>query len=237
MDYSNGLYDQDGLRSFHNHEFMSDPNFQRAYARGVRAVGRDFNWHWRVHVGLWASTSAAKLSGDFVECGVGRGFMSSAIMTHLDWNQTGRSYYLLDTFSGIDERYITAEERADGILERNVSHLKEGIYALDIEGVRQNFSEWKNVNIIVGSVPETVATIPSSRIAFLHLDLNCSLPEVAAAKVLWNRLTPGAFILLDDYAYVGYRSQKIAMDSFANEHEVCVLSLPTGQGLIIKPAE
>ena len=55
-----------------------------AYARGVIAVGSDYQWHWRVHVGLWAAFSASKLDGDFVECGVNRGFLSSAIMEDLD---------------------------------------------------------------------------------------------------------------------------------------------------------
>ena len=76
----------------------------------------------------------------------------------------------------------------------------------------------------------------SSTIAFLHLDLNCSLPEVAAAEALWDRISPGGIILLDDYAYAGYRSQKLAMDRFAESRKVSILSLPTGQGLIVKPA-
>jgi hypothetical protein len=62
------VYDQDGVRSIHNHEFMTDPDFMRAYERGIKAVGCDYHWHWRVHVGLWAAASAAKLVGDFVEC-------------------------------------------------------------------------------------------------------------------------------------------------------------------------
>src|SRR5690606_24026361 len=38
------LYDQDGLRSCHNHEFMDDPHFQASYRRGVQAAGvRDYN--------------------------------------------------------------------------------------------------------------------------------------------------------------------------------------------------
>jgi hypothetical protein len=35
------VYDQDGLRSVHNHEFMNDVAFQAAYARGVKAAGMD----------------------------------------------------------------------------------------------------------------------------------------------------------------------------------------------------
>ena len=36
------IYDQDGLRSVHNHEFMHEQHFQKAYARGIRAVGEDY---------------------------------------------------------------------------------------------------------------------------------------------------------------------------------------------------
>src|SRR4051812_43081056 len=52
------VYDQDGLRTAHNHEFMNDPAFQAAYGRGIQAVGWDYNWHWRIHVGLWAASHA-----------------------------------------------------------------------------------------------------------------------------------------------------------------------------------
>ena len=228
------VYDQDGLRSIHNHEFMHDPDFRRAYGRGVSAAGQDYQWHWRVHVGLWAAASAAKLSGDFVECGVNRGFMSSAIMTLLRWDSTGRTFYLLDTFSGIDERYVYPEE-ADVVMERNAHDIAVGFYTTNLSDVRRNFSEWKNVEIVVGPIPETLSAIKSDQIAFLHLDLNCSLPEVQTVETLWERLTPGAFVLLDDYAYSGYRSQKLGMDAFAGSRGISVLSLPTGQGLIIRP--
>ena len=70
------IYDQDSLRSRHNHEFLNDPVFQSAYARGVQATGMDYQWHWRVHTGLWAAHGASQLEGDFVECGVAKGFLS-----------------------------------------------------------------------------------------------------------------------------------------------------------------
>ncbi len=229
------IYDQDGLRSQHNHDFMVDADFKRAYARGIKAAGRDYNWHWRVHIGLWAARSAARLAGDFVECGVNTGFMSSAIMADLDWNETGRTFYLLDTFMGIDERYITDEEKAAGIMVRNETKIMAGTYSCDLEGVRNNFSEWPDATIIVGAIPDTLPEITSTQIAFLHLDLNCSPPEVATAEFLWERLVPGAFILLDDYAYSGYFTQKIGMDEFAKKQGVSIASLPTGQGLLIKP--
>lgn len=222
-----GVYDQDGLYSIHNHDFMEDLDFCKAYERGVLASGTNYKWHWRVHVGLWAAFNAAKLKGDFVECGVNYGFLSSSIMEYLNWDSLGKRFYLLDTFSGLDKRFD-----ADDVM--NTEAAKE-FYVDGVDAVRRNFSQWKNIAIVVGSIPETLSEIDSDAIAYLHIDMNSAPPEVAAFDYLWERLVPGAFVLLDDYAYRGYEEQKHAMDIAAARLNVKVLSLPTGQGLIIKP--
>lgn len=231
------VYAQDGLISVHNHDFMRDAAFVRAYARGVRSLGghADYRWHWRIHVGLWAASAAARLAGDFVECGVNRGFLSSAIMQHLDWDTLGRTFWLLDTFAGLDERFVSERERADGALERNREELASGFYVSGPQSVVDNFSQWKRVRIVVGAIPETLAQVDAPRVAYLHLDMNCAPPEVAAIEHFWPRLVPGALVLLDDYAYFGFEAQKAAMDAFARGHRVAILSLPTGQGLLLKP--
>lgn len=230
-------YDQDGLFSLHNCEFMLDPDFVAAYGRGMKAArGADFYWHWRVHVGLWAAQNAAKLEGDFVECGVGSGFLSSAIMKSLDWNNTGKQFYLLDTFAGVDLTCTTADEREGrDIEELNRLNKLHGFYAADFETVISNFSEWKNVHVIKGAVPASLPQCAANKIAYLHLDMNCSAPETAAFNFFWDKLVPGAFILLDDYAYAGLREQKLGMDKCAAMKGVKVLSLPTGQGLVVVP--
>lgn len=227
-------FDFDGLKTVHNHDFMIDPQFQSAYSRGVKATGKDYEWYWRVHIGLWAASTAIKLEGDFVECGVNRGFLSSAIMHALDWDSTGRIFYLLDTFAGIDLKYLNDRELDAGIQERNQKDLDSGFYTQNLQGVMDNFSEWKNKKMVVGSIPETLPQITSEKIAFLHLDLNCTEPEVDAIEYLWDRLSCGAVVLLDDYAYMGYHPQKVGMDAWAAKRDVAVASLPSGQGLIIK---
>ena len=110
-----------------------------------------------------------------------------------------------------------------------------GIYPTNADTVIDNFSEWKNVRVIVARVPATLEKIHSHCIAYLHLDMNCAPPEVAAISYLWSRLVSGAVVLLDDYAYFGYRQQKLAMDAFAETKQVKILALPTGQGLLVKP--
>ena len=229
------VYSQDGLVSVHNHEFMRDPKFLEAYARGVAAAGTDYLFHWRVHVALWAATHASRIPGDFVECGVNRGFISSAIMQWLNWNNLEKSYYLLDTFQGLDERYLSKEEMASGRADVNKESLKIGYYVSGVETVKANFSEWNNVHIVQGVIPETLSRVKSERIAFLHIDLNCSPPEVEAMNYFWDILSPGAIVLFDDYAYFGFEISKQGMDKFGREKGVSILSLPTGQGLLIKP--
>lgn len=232
------VYSDDALICFNSHAFVNDPTFKRDYQRGVRAIGgKDFyHWEWRFHVGMWAAISASKLEGDFVECGVSHGFLSSAVMQHLDWDRLGKTFYLLDTFGGMDPRFVTEGERESGALVKSQAALDFGVYADSAESVRANFAEWRNQRIIAGTVPETLVEVDAQTVAFLHIDMNCAPPEVAALRHFWPRLTPGAFVLLDDYAQRGRDEQRLAMDAVAAELGVSICALPTGQGLIIKPA-
>lgn len=227
---NDGVYEHDGLISIHNHDFLDDPDFKRAYERGVLAAV-DYRWHWRVHIGLWAASTAARLDGDFVECGVNRGFLSSAIMELLDWDRTGKTFYLLDTFGGLD-----VGQAGENSVEssRNKKHLDEGFYVTNVDQVAKNFAEWENVKIIQGAVPDTLVRVNAEKIAYLHLDMNAAAPEVAAFQFFWPKLVPGAIVLLDDYAFYGYEGQKRAMDETTARIGVAIASLPTGQGLIVK---
>ena len=219
----------DGLFTLHGADFRNDPAFQKAYAAGVAAAGTDYNWHWRVYVGLWAASYATRFDGDFVECGVYRGCLSAAIMTYLGWEKLPRQFYLLDTFQGLVETMISDEESRIG---RKAG--AEGSYSECFDVVKANFAKYSNVSIVRGPVPDTLGAIKSERIAYLSIDMNCAAPEIAAGEHLWPKLVDGGVILLDDYNYKGYEPQRKAWNAFAARHDVPILSLPTGQGLIVK---
>ncbi|AGB20791.1 Macrocin-O-methyltransferase (TylF) [Mycobacterium sp. JS623] len=230
-------YANDALICFNSYAFVDDPAFQHAYRRGARALGGQdwYQWEWRVHVGLWAAASASQLDGDFVECGVSYGFLSSAVMEYLDWDRLGKTFYLLDTFAGLDPRFVTDGEREAGALEVSEHHVRTGMYVDSVDSVRANFAQWRNHRIVVGAVPETLDQVDADAVAFLHIDMNCAPPEVAALRHFWPRLSPGAFVLLDDYANRGRDEQRVAMDELASELDVKICAFPTGQGLLIKP--
>jgi hypothetical protein len=229
------IYAEDGLITIHNHTFLEDREFSKAYERGIAAAQYDHQFRWRVHVALWVASNASKLEGDFVECGVNFGVMSSAMMAALNWDSLNKKFFLLDTFQGMDERFVSEAEKQAGYLEANKKNLSSKYYVSKIESVKQNFAEWKNISIIQGSVPETLEKVDSQKIAYLHLDMNCSFPEVAALKFFWDKMVSCGLVLFDDYANANFKLSKIELDQAAAELKVQILSLPTGQGLIIRP--
>jgi hypothetical protein len=228
-------YTQDGLFTMHNDHFRRDRAFQSAYRRGVLASGGfDPKLEWRAHVALWAASLAMRAPGDFVECGVNAGFVSSAIMHSLDWQNVARKFYLIDTFSGPVLSQYSPAEIDRGRIEVAKTALAAGAYVTDLERVRANFSEWPNAIVVQGAVPEVLHTIDFGGVAFLHLDMNCALPERAALEFFWPRLSAGGVVLFDDYTYFGHNSQTEEIDSAARNLGIRILALPTGQGLIVK---
>ncbi|HEV3332302.1 MAG TPA: TylF/MycF/NovP-related O-methyltransferase [Bryobacteraceae bacterium] len=228
-------YAQDGLFTVHNADFRRDPQFRKAYTRGIQASwGVDPGMEWRVHVALWAAATALRSPGDFVECGVNAGFVSSAIMHCLDWAGVPRKFYLIDTFSGPVVEQFSAEELKQGKAGLTKELLERGSYVTDVKRVRANFAEWPNAVIVRGPVPEILATLEIPRVAFLHIDMNSAYPECAALMHFWPRLSPGALVLFDDYANHEHRYQKEKIDETVRELRAEVLSLPTGQGLVVR---
>jgi hypothetical protein len=206
------LHGEDSLWTYHGLPFLDEPRFVRAYERAMKAGGFDYGIRWRTHVILWVAQLAATLDGAFVECGTGKGFMASAICEHLAWST--RPFYLYDTF-----------EPASRERERP-------FYADGPESVIENFSEWPGVRVVVGRIPDTL--LDTKPVAFLHVDLNNAAAEEAAVRHFWPRLSRGAPLLFDDYNRVGYKELGEKADRLGVELGFEVLTMPTGQGLVIK---
>jgi hypothetical protein len=217
----------------HNADFLRQPRFATAYRLSRAQTGFDGDIRWRAYVACWLAERGAGLAGDFVECGVYRGFLSLTIMKYLNFERMiDRSFYLLDTFRGVVSSMVTEEERRLG-----ATHALCGVdtYEDVYPDVVSTFREFSNVRVIRGTVPDTLNQVSSERICYLSLDMNNAAPEIAAAEHFWDRLVPGAAILLDDYGWSQHIVQKRAFDGFASRFGVGILTLPTGQGLILKP--
>lgn len=226
-------YDSDGLRVFGKSVgFLSKERFKQAYSQGISSghrFGSDIGIEWRVHVACWVASQCKDLEGDFVECGVNTGILSLAICNYLDFSKLNKKLYLFDTFCGIPLEQVGQTEKSN-VDQHNASH-----YWDCYELTKQNFAHVPNARLVRGKVPDTLNDVSIEKVAYLHIDMNIVYPEIEALKFFWPKLTSRAFVLLDDYGCKSNHAQMEAMDNLARELGVEILTLPTGQGLIVRP--
>lgn len=209
-----------------NMAFASDEAFMAAFNDNRREKIDEFKL-WRLHTYCWAGRSALNLPGDFVECGVFHGFYSAVLMQYLDFAAIDKRMYLFDTFAGLSEEYSTDRER-QGVGDA---------YDLDeswVDGVRKRFEPYPNVVVRKGVVPDVLLEESPEHIALLHLDMNAGAAEIGALEVLFERMTPGGIVLMDDYGRCENHELHVVLDKWMEGHGHPVLELPTGQGLVIK---
>lgn len=232
-------YSGDSLRTWNKSvDFLEDPRFIEAYQLGMDSghiIGRpnggnaDLHIEWRIHTCLWAATHAAKLPGDFVECGTNTGIMSLAICKYLDFNATGKTFWLFDTFEGAPLEQLIEDEWQAGRDKTKNQYFP--CYELAVK----NFSPYANAKLVKGIVPDTFAQVEIDAVSYLCVDMNIVYPEVVALEFFWPRLVKGAVVVLDDYGWKQCAIQKMGHDAFARKVGVEIMLLPTGQGLILKP--
>jgi hypothetical protein len=217
-------YREDGLCSAHNADFTKEPVFVKSYQAAL-AMDASIDLRWRSHVAQWAGYQASLLEGDFVECGVNRAFLSTAVMQAIDFEKlTHRNFYLIDTYCGLVPELLSDKDTA--------AHYNEYTDVYDF--VKNAFAKQDNVHVVKGVVPDVLAEVDIERVAYLSIDMNCSIPERAALEHFWPKMVPGGLILLDDYGWKGHEEQKRCSDEFARSVGARILSMPTGQGLLVK---
>lgn len=219
-------YNTDGLATSNNCDFINDPRFAAAYEAARKTnPWPNFTLMWRVYTVCWYADLVKELDGDFVECGVNTGAYSRAIIEYINFAESNKTFYLMDTFQGLDPRFITEEEKSLGISNYN--------YRDCYEEVLKTFAPFRT-KIIRGAIPETLSQCDAQKICYLSIDMNNKIPEIAALEYFWPRIVRQGVILLDDYGFPMHIHQKIAFDEFAKKVNHEIYTMPTGQGLIIK---
>lgn len=222
-------YNTDGLITSNNADFLKDPKFLDAY----RAASNTSPWYgftlqWRVYIYCWFADYVKNLKGDFVECGVNTGAYAIAAIRYTNFIELNKTYYLLDTYEGFPEKQLTQEEIKAGIGFYGGDHYKN-VYDQVVETFKG-----MPVRVIKGIVPDTLQFCDTQFVCFLSIDMNSVYPEIEAINFFWDKIVYGGVVILDDYGFPMHFNQKIAFDEFAKSKGIEILSLPTGQGIIIK---
>lgn len=214
-----GMYTGDNLITYHrNLSFLEDEPFMAAFAKHA-TTDIEKAILWRISIVLWGARNGLKLEGDFVECACYKGTTARILCDTLGFAGLDKRYFLYDLFDH------------DPAMSHHAmpEHSKELF-----QSVKNRFADTPNVIVTQGSVPQVLSAVAPEKIAFMHLDLNNADAEVGALDVLFERMVPGAVLVLDDYGWLGYRAQKLAEDPWFAARGYFVMELPTGQGMVIK---
>lgn len=220
-------YGMDKLYTVHHPNFMDDKSFIKAHDAGIKANNVHTTGAWDNHIGLFFSSLALRVPGDFIELGCAEGRFVKAVLSYNGngLGMIGRKYYLIDTFNGLDKNYSTTTE---------YDQYKEIYDNSSEKKCIKNMTGEKSVIIIKGSAPLVINRIRSKEIAFMNVDLNCARAELVCLTKLYDRVSVGGIILLDDYCRQYHEEQYNLLKSFISAKRIKVLMLPTGQGVIIR---
>ncbi len=158
---------------------------------------------------LAARLNREGVAGAFVECGVYRGGSAGVLAFEALRFRPARPLWLFDVFGAYpapgdrDEagmaglgQFVGSREQTRRILER----------------LRFPASE---SHLVAGFIEETLPRVEAFPVALLHIDCNFHDPVRTCLDVLYDRILPGGYVVLNDYGrYAGCKS---AVDDFARD--------------------
>lgn len=226
MPYNRRFFHSFGFMTYdRNLGFADDARFMETVARHQHLFDIS-NWHWNLHVVLWAVKSCLSVPGDFIELGVYRGLTTGFIADYLQFQNIEKKWFLYDIFSGMPKDLLNKDWNPG--LYANVDPQKW------YNDVLERFKPYPNIQVIKGKVPDVLREKCPEKIAFIHIDLNSAPAEIAALEFLLDRVSPGGILLFDDFGWTASNQQNREENKFFNDRGYMVLEIPTGQGIVIK---
>lgn len=149
------------------------------------------------------------IPGDLVETGVWRGgtviFMRALLKAHGD---TERTVWVCDSFEGLPEpdieRYPHDVEMQ--IHDAGAKQMFRDLLSIPADSVRANFDRYglldSQVRFLEGWFSDTLPDAPIEEIALLRLDGDLYESTMDALVHLEPRVSPGGFVIVDDYGSI-----------------------------------
>lgn len=199
----------------------------RSYQFAIRNEGRDWPAVAHSMAGLKRLQNLRELTetvlnenipGDLIETGVWRGGSCILMRGILSaYGDTGRTVIVADSFEGLpppDPKRYPADK---GDLLYTFSQL-----AISVDTVKANFSAYglldDQVRFLKGWFSNTLPTVRDRQFALLRLDGDMYSSTMDSLTNLYDQLSPGGFIIVDDYGAIP--ACKMAVDEFRSSRGI-----------------
>jgi O-methyltransferase len=142
------------------------------------------------------------IPGDLIETGVWRGgsvvLMRAILKAH---GVTDRKVWVADSFAGLPK-----PDAARYPADAGDRHWTYGELAVSLQQVRANFGRYglldDQVQFLPGWFKDTLPAAPIERLAVARLDGDMYESTMDAIEALYPKLSPGGFLIVDDYGAV-----------------------------------
>lgn len=187
-----------------------------------------------------------KIKGDLLEFGVYRG--DSIISTAILLKRLGIKKKIIgfDTFEGFLKKknsYDDIHNYKKLFKEKKISKKLYSWYKVRQDAIKLNLinnHKWKatsykfvlnrvkkfrldkDITLIKGDIKNTVSNINKKKIAAVFMDCNLYSPHKYALEAIWDNLSSGGGIFLDDYFSLKYPGARIAIDNFCKQKKIKV---------------
>lgn len=138
-----------------------------------------------------------KIPGDVIECGVWKGgaaiFMKGVLEA---FGVTDKKVWVADSFEGLP---VPSHPKS----KVDVSKNKVPTLAIALEEVQRNFEKYdlldENISFLKGWFCDTLPGIDAGQFSLIRLDGDLYESTMDALEALYHKLSPGGFIIVDDY--------------------------------------
>ena len=168
---------------------------------------------------------ANEIPGDLIETGVWRGgatiFMRAVLRAH---GVTDRQVWVADSFEGLPEPDATkfpleAKAHNGPVMTKIFQHL-----AASLEDVQQNFRAYEQlddkVRFLKGWFKDTLPTAPIGALAVMRLDGDYYESTMDALVNLYDKLSVGGYVIIDDYGETQWTYCAKAVDDFRRDRGI-----------------
>ena len=145
------------------------------------------------------------IPGDLIETGVWRGGACILMKGVLEaFGDTARRVFVADSFQGLPE----PEERAPA--DAGATWHEMRFLAVSEDQVRANFERYglldERVIFLKGFFADTLPEAPIEQLSVLRLDGDMYSSTMDALTALYDKLSPGGFLIVDDYTILPCRA-------------------------------
>lgn len=182
--------------------------YKKPYDPTARESGLDWPSRAESMIGLKRMTNIQEciasifeddVPGDFIETGVWRGGATIFMKANLKaWGDTTRKVWVADSFEGLPAPDASRFPADTG----DELHKQTGL-AVGLETVKNNFRRYgvldDRVEFLVGWFKDTLPVAPLGELALMRLDGDMYESTIQAIEVLYPKLSPGGFCIIDDF--------------------------------------